>query len=351
MRWLLLLCRLCSPVSWIPDGGLADGVTCAAPHTAAQPPAPRQNREPSANPRFLSRRRGTARWGGTVRACKSTMFRRKLQALGYPTWQTVELCGSGPEGQAEVHALVVWLEDRKIRALRKEDRAPLRTLGASDARPPRTCTAPLAPWPGLSAARVRVCADERWAHSLREYLSQCQCPHEFSSLDDIPQRRMILEWLLGEAVGLEYADGAAKYNKEADAKAQVPALRGIDYGSAEVQALVESLAAPLQLPAGGETASTLRAVARRIEEKLAPAAIDAFNAGNAGLLQNDTGLEKFAMDFRTGDTAVDQGTKVLRLLYIEDLRRLQTALNNVIVRAQEFTANPKTDARLGKVGR
>ena len=73
---------------------------------------------------------------------------------------------------------------------------------------------------------------------------------------------------------------------------------------------------------------------------------------------------------------MDADTKILRLLYIDDLRKLQvciriptgkgvpstgltlhvhlilqTATNNVIVRGQDFTANPVTDTRLGKVGR
>lgn len=33
------------------------------------------------------------------------------------------------------------------------------------------------------------------------------------------------------------------------------------------------------------------------------------------------------------------------------MRDLQTSIDEVIVEAQGFTANPKTDAKLGKVGR
>lgn len=42
---------------------------------------------------------------------------------------------------------------------------------------------------------------------------------------------------------------------------------------------------------------------------------------------------------------------VLRLLYINDLRELQTDINNAIVQIQSVTANPKTDSTLGKVGK
>ena len=82
--------------------------------------------------------------------------------------------------------------------------------------------------------------------------------------------------------------------------------------------------------------------------KLAPAALAAFHA--SGGATRGGGLEMPPNDFSTGSEAMDAGSKVLRLLYIDDLRKLQTAVNNVIVKAQAFTANPKTDAKLGKVG-
>ena len=42
---------------------------------------------------------------------------------------------------------------------------------------------------------------------------------------------------------------------------------------------------------------------------------------------------------------------VLRLLHIEELRKLQTEANRVIVEIQRLTANPITDTALGQVGR
>jgi RLL motif-containing protein 1 len=43
--------------------------------------------------------------------------------------------------------------------------------------------------------------------------------------------------------------------------------------------------------------------------------------------------------------------RVMRMLHVQELRRLQDSVNATIVSLQEFTANPKTDARLGRVGR
>jgi RLL motif-containing protein 1 len=46
-----------------------------------------------------------------------------------------------------------------------------------------------------------------------------------------------------------------------------------------------------------------------------------------------------------------QALKVLRLLHVQDLREIQDRVNGAIESIQQLTANPKTDTRLGKVGR
>ena len=51
------------------------------------------------------------------------------------------------------------------------------------------------------------------------------------------------------------------------------------------------------------------------------------------------------------DSTLNRCANVLRLLYINDLRDLQTQVNNMVVQVQAITANPKTDTTLGKVGR
>ena len=51
------------------------------------------------------------------------------------------------------------------------------------------------------------------------------------------------------------------------------------------------------------------------------------------------------------DQQLRRAAAVLRLLYLEDLRELQTQVNTLLATAQEFTANPKTDSALGSVGR
>lgn len=57
------------------------------------------------------------------------------------------------------------------------------------------------------------------------------------------------------------------------------------------------------------------------------------------------------LGFSMGDPMLNNAAKILRLLYIQDLRNLQTQINEAIVGVQNITANPKTDTKLGKVGK
>lgn len=47
---------------------------------------------------------------------------------------------------------------------------------------------------------------------------------------------------------------------------------------------------------------------------------------------------------------LERAARILRLLQIQSLRKLQTAINETIVSVQNITADPRTDTTLGKVG-
>jgi len=57
------------------------------------------------------------------------------------------------------------------------------------------------------------------------------------------------------------------------------------------------------------------------------------------------------LGFDLNDPVLNQAAKVLRMLYIHDLRDLQTKANELIVGVQNVTANPKTDTKIGQVGK
>ena len=62
-------------------------------------------------------------------------------------------------------------------------------------------------------------------------------------------------------------------------------------------------------------------------------------------------LSKITAGFDTGDKILNNVGRILRLLHLQNFRSFQTMINQTIVSVQELTANPKTDQRLGQVGR
>ena len=62
-------------------------------------------------------------------------------------------------------------------------------------------------------------------------------------------------------------------------------------------------------------------------------------------------LEKTELGFEAGDYILNEAAKIVRLLHLKELRDLQSKINTAIVAVQAITADPKTDSRLGKVGR
>ena len=62
-------------------------------------------------------------------------------------------------------------------------------------------------------------------------------------------------------------------------------------------------------------------------------------------------LSAFPLGFDTGDTEVNKAAIVLKMLYLWDFREMQSDVNSLIVLGQEYTANPRTNNSLGKVGR
>lgn len=64
----------------------------------------------------------------------------------------------------------------------------------------------------------------------------------------------------------------------------------------------------------------------------------------------DFSLDEMPLGFDTGDRVINEASKILRLLYISDLRVLQTKINETIVTVQSLVADPRTDSKLGKIG-
>ncbi|XP_048830916.1 RNA transcription, translation and transport factor protein [Brienomyrus brachyistius] len=241
------------------------------------------------------------------------MFRRKLTALDYHNPS-----GFNCKDETEFRNFIVWLEDQKIRHYRIEDRGNLRNIHSAE-----------------------------WPKFFEKYVQDVKCPFQ------VQDRQETVDWLLGLAVRLEYGDNVERYRnckpdivKNQD-KATDP-LINLDSNSPDFKAGVMALANLLQIQRHDDYLVMLKAVRILIQERLTSEAIAKASAAKEGL---PVSLDKHILGFDTGDATLNEAAKILRLLHIEELRDLQTRINEAIVAVQSIIADPKTDHRLGKVGR
>ncbi|XP_051166664.1 RNA transcription, translation and transport factor protein [Leptopilina boulardi] len=247
------------------------------------------------------------------------MFRRRLKALDFEDWDKFNGNDSG-----EVRHLVLWLEDQKIRYHKPEGRTALREIESNN-----------------------------WPKAFDEYCKELGCPVKTSLLDKV-------EWLVGQAIRYEYEDNqkvcqdilSNKLNKKTEiiaptVKSTNP-LDSLDFDSKEFKEGVSALAKLLDIQEHPDHLITLEACSKLVSKKLSPSIVKNPNAfipeGKAFPILE----QKIGPDMK--DPVLNKASRILQLLYIQDLRELQTKINESIVSVQSITANPKTDTKLGKVG-
>nr|XP_048272962.1 RNA transcription, translation and transport factor protein-like [Myodes glareolus] len=172
----------------------------------------------------------------------------------------------------------------------------------------------------------------------------------------IQEQQEAIDWLLGLAVRLEYGDNTEKYkdlvpdNRKSNdntAKNAEP-LINLDVNNPDFKAGVMALANLLQIQRHDDYLVMLKAICILVQERLTQDAVAKANQTKEGL---PVALDKHILGFDTGDAVLNEAAQILRLLHIEELRELQTKINEAIVAVQAIIADPKTDHRLGKVGR
>ncbi|KAM9835809.1 RNA transcription, translation and transport factor protein [Aulostomus maculatus] len=241
------------------------------------------------------------------------MFRRKLTALDYHNPG-----GFDCTDESQFRNCIVWLEDQKIRHYKIEDRGNLRNIPSPD-----------------------------WPKAYQKYLQDVNCPF------GAEQRQEAMDWLLGLAVRYEYGDNVEKYKNcqplEASSNSKaVDPLVNLDSNSPDFKAGVTALANILKIQRHDDYLVMLKAIRILIQERLSPEAISKASQSREGV---PVALDKHILGFDTGDATLNEAAQILRLLHIEELRELQTRINEAIVAVQAIIADPKTDHRLGKVGR
>lgn len=151
--------------------------------------------------------------------------------------------------------------------------------------------------------------------------------------------------LVDFALQLSFEDGATEYNVPHDPweGRSIPVIVGAA-ADADVLEIVQQLLREVDVDPGALTSEDgLKILAAFAEERLAPA--------DQGESRSSAELASLPLGFSTADSELDRLAKVLRVLHVRELRKLQNRINAAIAAMQEVTANPKTDSKLGKVGR
>jgi hypothetical protein len=235
--------------------------------------------------------------------------------------------------RGDVILLVTWLEDRKIRELEIDQREKLRK------------------------------DHEGWDAAFGEYLMALGCPYLWNPLSSSSGYVDSLTWLISHSITAEYEDLSEECaNQEAvlgnegcagDEMQQDEAASGYILEESnqviELRAEVDNLAKLVALERKSDESDPelLQRISRQVRLLLTEGSMKSLMAqGSEG-----TPLQDFPLGFDTQDAVVNQIALVLRMLYLFDFRELQNDLNALIVLGQEYTANPKTNSGLGKVGR
>jgi RLL motif containing protein 1 len=257
------------------------------------------------------------------------MIRRWLTALGCPFALSVN-----SNEPIELQRAVCWLEDSIIRRLAPTDRRPLRSRAFSPA--------------------------------LAKYLSELGAPTALLSGANLAAA---VRWLTRIALQQALYDDPERLNEPVDpwAGRRVPTVPG----SAADPRLAELVTEMARIVGLGDVPMPnahdgLRAIATLVESKLAAKALSVAAAGatknpNTSMLVEDEEfapvisqtamLDELPLGFATGDVTLDRVARVVRLLYAREMRLLQDRINEAISSLQQITSDPRTDSRLGVVGR
>ncbi|CAF4895033.1 RNA transcription, translation and transport factor protein [Pieris napi] len=224
----------------------------------------------------------------------NTNFKLKLTALGHPNPETFNC-----EDEKEYRSVVLWLEDQKIRHYKIEEREGLRNIDSGN-----------------------------WKEAYDIYQKDLVSPMVDGTLNEQ------LNWLLSYAVRLEFADNVSKYK---DVKVEQPKQAAPNVVSSNPLDNLNFDSPAFK--AGVDRVCTLAGVGPHPDPKFRLAAV-------AKILKNSPHPEP-----QSDTIVINQPVDVLNLLFIQDLRELQTKINEALVAVQTITADPRTDTKLGKVGR
>ncbi|KAK0403339.1 hypothetical protein QR680_016868 [Steinernema hermaphroditum] len=116
-------------------------------------------------------------------------------------------------------------------------------------------------------------------------------------------------------------------------------LEELDLSNERNRAAIERMRQHLKITEHPDPSVVLRAVCKRIL-----GSSDVPRNGASSDQSRKFALNKFDLGITSsGDAKVDTAVRALRLLHVQNMRELQTGINQTLIAVQSVTANPKTD--------
>jgi len=214
------------------------------------------------------------------------------------------------EKDADTRKVICWLEDRTIREWEVSNRQHL--------------------------SSPHDTSSDTWSLHFSSYLRELYCPFSW------PEERLdCLEWLSSLAVSREYDDTS---NNEMN--------DGLSINMFKLNALQERIRETAVGHHGlkNELCQLLR---QRMSKESLLYITDYSTARlpTGGSVFDSSVCDQYRLETTCRDSQVSLVALVLKMLYLSEFRDLQSDVNTLIVLGQEFTANPKLNCPLGKVGR
>eukprot|EP01059_Diplonema_ambulator_P032458 TRINITY_DN6369_c0_g1_i1.p1 TRINITY_DN6369_c0_g1~~TRINITY_DN6369_c0_g1_i1.p1 ORF type:complete len:265 (+),score=68.96 TRINITY_DN6369_c0_g1_i1:394-1188(+) len=258
---------------------------------------------------------------------------RKLEALEYPYGWDDENVTVG-----NIREMVVWLEDTKIRWLPVADRAKLKV---DDEK-------------AFMDGLLGYCQEVGYGKGL-----------EFAVGMDVGKEkgvRQCLDWIVGKAVRFAFGDSHEGFNEghekyrsmgmsnvtkiQSDETDLDDTVHKYDTTDEEgMLAITSRILSLLSLPPDSDLESALFTISRAIHDiKFYPAHKRPIAPPTVEELLSHIPPE------HSKDPSVEKALKILRTLFVSDLRELQNRISEIVCELQGVTHNIKTDVSAGVVG-
>ncbi|KAI3381443.1 hypothetical protein SNEBB_000888 [Seison nebaliae] len=184
----------------------------------------------------------------------------------------------------------------------------------------------------------------KWVH-LNEYLQHNLCPFQFSPFHD--NRVHIIDWVLSAAIRYKNHDRQQEMSKFQHISSQelesffqeVEKLIGIKFISDDHLKNLEIVERILREHMTEETLKKFdkfHSIDKSEEENKMPKFSDIAKR-NLSTILDSSSLDGIPLGFRINNKNVEVGGKLLRMLYVNEMKQLQLKVNSILSIAQEFT--------------